>query len=146
MIYDLSINNEKQQAINKFKNLLDKGKKIDLKTKNNKKSISHNAYAHLLFSWFALEYGETMSYVKQEIFKKIVNPEIFKTDYVNVKTGEVREEWRSFAELDSLETSLSIDRFRDYSSREAGIYLPDPNDMVFINEIEKQVENNKQYI
>mgnify|MGYP003330810326 CR=1 FL=1 len=42
--------------------------------------------------------------------------------------------------------SLSIDRFRDYSSKEAGIYLPEPNDLSILKDIEKQITNNKQYL
>jgi hypothetical protein len=143
MIYNLSINHEKEQAITRFKYLLDNDKKVELKVKHPKKSVSHNSYAHLLFSWFALEYGETMEYVKQEIFKKLVNPAIFKTEFVNEKSGEVREALRSFADLDSGETTIAIDKFRTWSSKEAGIYLPEPNDMAFLEEIEKQVNNSK---
>lgn len=146
MIYDLSNNIQREQAKTRFAHLLETKKKIDLTVKHPKKSISHNSYAHLLFSWFALEYGEEMEYVKQEIFKKIVNPDIFKTEYVNQITGEIREDWKSFADIDSGETSLSIDRFRDYSSKEAGIYLPEPSDLAFLEEIERQVNNNKKYL
>lgn len=146
MIYNLSIDYEKQQAVTRFKNLLDKGKKVELKVKHPKKSVSHNAYAHLLFSWFALEYGDTMEYIKQEVFKKLVNPVIFKTEFVNEKTGEVRESWRSFADLDSGEATIAIDRFRTWSSKEAGIYLPEPGDIAFLEEIEKQISNQSKYL
>ena len=146
MIYDLSNQMEKQSAIHKFKNLLDKGNRVELKAKNPRKSIQHNAYAHLLLSWFGLNYGEPMQYVKQEIFKKLVNPEIFKTEYTNPISGEVREDWRSFADIDSGQTSTAIDRFRMWSSKEAGIYLPEPTDLAAINEIEKQVNNNSKYL
>lgn len=146
MIYDLANNMEKESAIHRFKNLLDKGKRVEIKTKHPRKSVSHNAYAHLLFSWFALQYGDTMDYIKQNIFKQLVCPEIFKTKYTNPKTGEIREAWRSFAELDSGETTIAIDKFRTWSSKEAGIYLPEPSDMAALNEIEKQVNNNSKYL
>ena len=146
MIYNLSVSHEKEQAVTRFKNLLDNGKKVELKVKHPKKSVSHNAYAHLLFSWFALEYGDTMEYIKQEIFKKLVNKELFKTEYVNEKTGEIRIAWRSFAELDSGEATIAIDKFRTWSSKEAGIYLPEPNDIAFLEEIEKQISNQSKYL
>ena len=75
------------------------------------------------------------------MFKKIVNPQIFRTEYVNCKTGEIREAWRSTASLDTKEMTTAIDNFRDYASKEAGIYLPTPDDLVYLNEIEKQVNN-----
>ena len=146
MIYNLSVSHEKQQAITRFKNLLENGKKVELKVKHPKKSVSHNAYAHLLFSWFSLEYGDTMEYVKQEIFKKLVNKDLFKTEYTNEKSGEIRIAWRSFTELDSGEATIAIDKFRTWSSIEAGIYLPEPNDLAFLEEIEKQVSNQSKYL
>jgi len=146
VIYNLSIQHEREQAKTRFQFLLDNSKKIDLKVKHPKKSVSHNAYAHLLFSWFALEYGETMAHIKKEMFKKIVNPDLFLTEYVNKKTGEIRQDLRSFADLDSGETTIAIDRFRTWSSKEAGIYLPEPSDLIFLEEIEKQINNNDKYL
>lgn len=146
MIYELTKRFDRDRAVQKFKKAMDNESRIEIKLKHPKKSIQHNAYAHLLFSWFGLEYGETMEYVKQEIFKKIVNPDLFKTEYVNLKTGEIREDWKSFADLDSGQTTIAIDKFRTWSSKEAGIYLPEPTDLAAINEIEKQVINNSKYL
>ena len=73
--------------------------------------------------------------------KKIVNPQIFKTEFANRKTGEIREEWRSTADLNTKEMSIAIDNFRDYASREWGIYLPQANEVVYLQEIEKQIKN-----
>jgi hypothetical protein len=36
-------------------------------------------------------------------------------------------------------------RFRDYASKEAGIYLPEPSDLVLLQEIEIQI-NNQNYL
>lgn len=146
MIYELTKRFDRDRAVQKFKKAMDNESRIEIKLKHPKKSIQHNAYAHLLFSWFGLEYGETMEYVKQEIFKKIVNPDLFKTEYINLKTGEIREDWKSFADLDSGQTTIAIDKFRTWSSKEAGIYLPEPTDLAAINEIEKQVINNSKYL
>lgn len=100
---------------------------------------------HVLFGFFAAEYGETMDYIKQEMFKKIVNPEIFKTEYANKVTGEVRVAWRSTSDLDTGELTIAIDRFRDYASKEAGIYLPEPNEEDFLKSCEIEIERTKQY-
>lgn len=139
---ELSIN----QAKSKLEYHIKKGSTIEIIEKRKKKSVSHNAYAHLLFGWFALSYGETTEYVKQEIFKKVVNPDLFKTERINKVTGEVRQAWKSFADLDNKQTSIAIDRFRNWSSKNAGIYLPEPSDLVAINEIENQINQNKQYL
>lgn len=131
------------RAVDKIKHLVKHKKVFEIKEKRKRRSISQNNYLHLILSWFALETGYTMEEVKQEIFKKIVNPNTF---YEGEFGRIVRiERWRSTANLNTAEMTLCIDRFRDYSSKEAGIYLPEPDDLSLISEMEKEIENNKQY-
>lgn len=141
MIFNASNEFDIQRAKERLGYLIDKKKTFEITEKKPKRTYSQNNYIHLLFAWFALEYGETPEYVKQEIFKKLVNPQIFLTEYVNYKTGEVREAWRSTADLNTKEMTTAIDNFRDYASKEAGIYLPTPDDLNSLNEIERQVNN-----
>ena len=141
MIFNASNEFDIQRAKERLGYLIDKKKTFEITEKKPKRTYSQNNYIHLLFAWFALEYGETPEYVKQEIFKKLVNHEIFLTEYVNYKTREVREAWRSTADLNTKEMTTAIDNFRDYASKEAGIYLPTPDDLNSLNEIERQVNN-----
>ena len=141
MIFNASNEFDIQRAKERLGYLIEKKKTFEITEKNPKRTYSQNNYIHLLFAWFALEYGETPEYVKQDIFKKLVNPQIFLTEYVNYKTGEVREAWRSTADLNTKEMTTAIDNFRDYASKEAGIYLPTPDDLNSLNEIERQVNN-----
>lgn len=141
MIFNASNEFDIQRAKERLGYLIDKKKTFEITEKKPKRTYSQNNYIHLLFAWFALEYGETPEYVKQEIFKKLVNPQIFLTEYANYKTGEVREAWRSTADLNTKEMTTAIDNFRDYASKEAGIYLPTPDDLISLNEIERQVNN-----
>jgi len=143
MIFDTSIPFENQQAAERFLWLQNKGKVIELKEVRPKRSISQNSYLHLVLTWFAINYGERMDYVKQVFFKQVVNPEIFRTEFVNQKTGEIREDWKSTAELDTKEMTTAIDRFRSWSAKEAGIFLPEPSDMVAINHIEKEIKKQE---
>ena len=141
MIFNASNEFDIQRAKERLGYLIEKKKTFEITEKKPKRTYSQNNYIHLLFAWFALEYGETPEYVKQEIFKKLVNPQIFLTEYVNYKTGEVRAAWRSTADLNTKEMTTAIDNFRDYASKEAGIYLPTPDDLISLNEIERQVNN-----
>ena len=141
MIFNASNEFDIQRAKERLGYLIEKKKTFEITEKKPKRTYSQNNYIHLLFAWFALEYGETPEYVKQEIFKKLVNHEIFLTEYVNYKTGEVRAAWRSTADLNTKEMTIAIDNFRDYASKEAGIYLPTPDDLNSLNEIERQVNN-----
>jgi hypothetical protein len=144
MIYNPSNPLDVSRSIEKIKYFIGNNKVFELTEKRTKRTISQNAYLHLLFGWFALETGYTTEEVKQEIFKKIVNSNTF----YEGEFGELIkiERWRSTANLDTQELTLCINRFRDYASKEAGIYLPEPNDLALIQEIEIQIKNNPNYL
>lgn len=146
MLYDTSNELDKNRAIERFKFLLNKGKIIELKEKRKIRSISQNSYLHLILSWYALEMGETLEYTKREIFKKQVNPDLFIYEFINRKTGEIREELKSSTLLDTKEMTTAIDRFRNFASISCGIYLPEPEDLVNLREMERQIANQKQFL
>lgn len=134
----------------KFNSRSDKLKKdekfVELKVIHPTRSDQQNKYFHVLVGFFAAEYGETLEHVKQEMFKKIVNRKLFLTEYVNKVTGELREAWRSSKDLDTGEMTIAIERFRNYASKEAGIYLPEPNEEDFLRSCEIEIEKNKHYL
>lgn len=147
MIFDGTQPFDRERAAERLQWLLNKEKTFELKVINGRRSIRQNSYLHLILQWFALEYGETTEYVKQYFFKKVVNRELFQTEHINEKTGEIREDWKSTAVLTKNELTTAIDRFRVWSSREAGIYLPDPSDLASINSMELQIKkSNKTFI
>lgn len=57
---------------------------------------------------------------------------------------EQKTSWRSTADLDTKELTTAIDRFRNYSSKEAGIYLPEPSDLAkgLYSEIKDKVKSS----
>lgn len=144
MIYNPSKPLDVKRAKASLEHYIQKGKTFELRHKKERRSIPQNSYMHLLFSWFALETGYTAEEVKQDIFKKVVNPNMF-YDGEHGQLVKI-ERWRSTASLSKDELTLAIDRFRNYSSAEAGIYLPEPSDLVAIREIEIQIENSKTYL
>ncbi len=146
MIFNGASELDRKRAIQRIEFFFLKGKTFELTERKERRSIRQNRYLHLILGWFALEYGERIDYVKLEIFKKQINPDIFKTTHANHQTGEIREDWKSTADLDTGQTTIAIDRFRNYSAKEAGIYLPEPKDLAQLQEIENQLENNKQYL
>lgn len=146
MIYNPANEIDVQRSVDKLKYFIKKKKVFELKQKQVSKTYPQIKYVHLIMSWFALEYGETMEYIKLEYFKKIVNPTIFEFEFINRKTGEVRMEYRSLADVTKDELTLAINRFRDFSSKEAGIYLPEPKDLAILQQIEIEINNNKQYL
>ncbi len=140
MIYKTTNIHHRQRAIERFKFLLDKKATIELTEKKPKRTIKQNSYLHLILGWFGFEFGYTLEEVKQDIFKKIVNPVIF----YEGEFGELVpiQRWRSTASLDTRELTIAIDNFRDYASREAGIYLPSPDEKDFLDEIYIELKNN----
>jgi hypothetical protein len=146
MILDATKQFDIERARTRLEKLIENKSKFELTEKKPVRSVSQNAYLHLIIGWFAIEYGETIDYVKRMIFKKLVNPKIFIFERENTKTKEKRKELRSSANLDSAEMTTAIDRFRDYSSKEFGVYLPEAGEMDFLNEIKTQIENNKNYL
>lgn len=146
MKYNLKNPIDQQKFKDRVNSLFAKGEYVELRKINMERSLPQNSYLHLLIGWFAVEYGETTEYVKDEIFKKKVNKEIFKTEFVNRKTGECRTGWRSTKALDTKEMTLAIDRFRDFSSKEAGIYLPQPNEKEYLKQVQIEMERAKNYI
>lgn len=141
MIYKTQNTHHRKRAITRFEQLLKNGATIELTEKKPKRSISQNRYLHLILGWFAYETGYTLQEVKQYIFKQLVNPAIF-------YDGEVGElvpvqRWRSSADLDTKELTIAIDKFRDYSSSTAGIYLPEPKDLATLVDLEIELKNNK---
>lgn len=141
MIYDSTSKFDCERAITVLKGFIAKGKKFELKAKHPKRSISQNSYLHLILTWFGLGTGYTLEEVKQDIFKKHVNPQLFYEgefgDLIKI------ERWRSTASLDTAEMTLAIDRFRNFSSIECSIYLPEPGDLAVLQELEIEISKHK---
>lgn len=134
MIYDLS----KQIDVERYKkrsNALLEEQTVVTLTKKVKRSLRQNGYLHLILGWFAIETGYTAKEAK-EIYKDL-NYE----HYVYNKNGKVFK--RSSAELNTTEMTSSIEKFRDYSAREADIYLPEPNEEKFLQEIEIEMQRQR---
>lgn len=133
MQYDLTSELDRARFQEKVAYYLTHEKKIELTQRREKRTIDQNSYLHLIFSWFGLETGYTKDEVKQEIFKRDVCSDIFA-----VKKGD-RVIYRSTAELDTLEMTICIDKFRNWSALE-GIYLPSPDEKDNLNEISYRVK------
>ena len=144
MIYDL----KNPYDIGKFKDrvveLINQRAVVDLTKKNPNRSLSQNAYLHLILGFFACEYGCSLDYVKREFYKKVCNKPIFERKKT-AKNGEIIIELRSSRDLDKEEMTLSIERFRNWSAAE-GIYLPDANEHHLMDYMRREINRNKEFI
>lgn len=134
MLYDLSKEIDLQRADKRFKQLSEQRTVIELK-KKVKRSTSQNSYLHLILGWFAIETGYTLSEAKL-LYKNLSN-EI----YWYRKRNE--SFYRSSADLTTKEMTESIEKFRNWSSATAKVYLPEPSDLNFLQEIEIEMSKHK---
>lgn len=144
MLYDLRNPLDRERFKRRCNVLYQKQGIVDLSEKTQR-SIQQNKFLHLLLGYLAMETGNTLDYVKEVFYKRTANKELFLREKEDEILGKV-EYLRSSADLSKEEMTLSIDRFRDWSSQTAGIYLPAANEQEFLASIEYELSKYKQWI
>ena len=124
---------------------LEKGGVVEIKKRHHQRSKSQNSYLHLILGYYASEFGYSIEEVKMDVFKRVCNADIFVRERKN-KRGVIVRYIRSSASLDTAEMTTAIERFRNYSAMEAGLYLPAPDERDAIVEAEKQVARYAEYL
>lgn len=145
MIYNLSSPLDKANFLLRAKKLAESGVIVDLTEKKPRRSLSQNKYLHVILAYFGAQTGNTLEWVKQQYYKKLVNPDLFIREKEDKYLGNIKV-LRSSADLDTSEFSLSVERFRNWASQEAGIYLPSSDEYIIIQQMEIEIERNKDYI
>lgn len=143
--YDLSNPLDKANFILRANKLAEGEKIVELKEKKPRRTLNQNSYLHICLSYFASQTGNRMEWVKQQYFKKTVNPSIFirqKEDKLIGTTSYLR----SSADLDTEEMTTAVERFRNWASMEAGIYIPSPEEHLLVSQMETEIERNKEFI
>lgn len=140
-------NNELQavQARMRLEKLIKDGKVFELTEKKPKRSLPQNSYLHVLLGYFAAQTGNTLEWVKREYYKKLVNPTTFIRTKEDRFMGVVKY-LRSSADLGTAEMTTTIDRFRNWSASEVGIYLPSPDEERLLHLAQIEIEKNKEFI
>lgn len=144
MKYDLSNELQRGNFHLRAARLMEKGCVVELK-ECKVRSVRQNSFLHVALGYFAAQTGNTLEYVKQYYYKRLVNPDIFRREMDDKFLGHI-EVWRSSASLTQEEMSLSIDRFRNWSASEAGIYIPSPDDARLVQLMEIEIEKYKEYL
>ena len=145
MIYNLN-NEADRQPFREFgKKLMDKRCVVELKERKPKRSIPQNSYLHFCLAYFASEFGYGLEEVKYDIYKRMVNKDIYTRVRKN-RRGQDVVYMRSSRDLDTNEMSITIDRFRNYSMNAAGLYIPEPHEEDAFVEAEKQIAEFERYL
>lgn len=145
MVYNLSNQLDVQNAKTRLELLIKRGCIVELTEKKQKRTLNQNAYLHLLLGYFASQTGNTLEWVKQQYYKKLCNPDLFIGEREDLFLGRVKYV-RSSADLRTDEMNLSIERFRNWSAAEAGIYLPEATSEAEIAALQVEVERYKTYL
>lgn len=145
MTYDLNNILDKERFKRRVNQLYKAGEVVELTAKKPKRTLPQNAYLHLILGWFALETGNTLHFVKQGYFKRLVNPDIFVQEVEDGYLGRVKV-LKSSIDLNTAEMTTAIERFRSWASQEAGIYLPSPDEQAFLQAIEIEMLKQKEYL
>jgi hypothetical protein len=146
MYYDLENEIDNQRFDKRIEYLKKKKAKINLTEYFPKRTIQQNKYLHLLLTWFAIERGHTVDYVKDEYFKKTANKDTFVREITDTLTGEQTKILRSSSDISTKEMSDCIERFRNWAADTAGVYLPEANEDKFLTYIQNESERYRQYI
>lgn len=144
MLYDLTNPLDRDRFKRRCNALFTKQGIVEL-TEKTQRSSQQNRYLHLLLGYLAMETGNELDYVKEIFYKRAANKELFVREKDDQILGKV-EYLRSSADLSKEEMTLSIDRFRNWSSQTAGIYLPTANEQEFLASIEYEMSRYKQWI
>ena len=145
MIYNTSNPLDKANFQLRAKKLAESGVIVDLTEKKPRRSLSQNKYLHVILAYFGTQTGNTLEWVKQQYYKKLVNPDLFIREKEDKYLGRIKV-LRSSADLDTAEMSLSIERFRNWAAQEAGIYIPSADEAILIQQMEIEIERNKEFL
>ena len=145
MIYNLDKRIDQERFKRRCNALYKQKVIVELTQKKERRTLPQNAYLHLILGWFAIETGNRLEFVKQEYFKRHINPDIFLVEVEDKHLGKVLV-LRSSRDVDSAEMTTAIDRFRTWASQEAGVYLPSPDEQDFLREIEVEIYRNNEYL
>ena len=144
-LYNLSNEYDLQNFKEKCNEMVHKKAYVELKNKLTTRSLAQNSYCHVLLGYFGSEFGMTIEQVKYDFFKRKCNKDIFERTRTN-KRGQQVTYIRSTTELDKGEMTTAIERFRNYSASECGLYLPSPHESEMLFYAQQQIESNKEFL
>ena len=144
-LFNLSNPLDNANFLLRAKKLAESGKIVELTEKKPRRSLPQNKYLHVILAYFGTQTGNTLEWVKQQYYKKLVNPDLFIREKEDKYLGKIKV-LRSSADLDTEEMSLSIERFRNWAAQEAGIYIPSADEAILIQQMEIEIERNKEFL
>lgn len=145
MMYDLNNPLHRESFKVKANALVKKGVIVELTEKKPQRSENQNKYLHVALGIVALEFGETMEYVKEYYFKRLCNRDLFVIQKEDKRIGMTIADTRSSADLSTAEMTTALERFRNWAAGE-GCYIPSPDEHRAVQMMEVELSRNRQFL
>lgn len=146
MLYDLSIELQAENFKKRCNALFKKRCVVELTERKPQRTLRQNAYLHAALGYFGLQFGYRIEEVKDWYFKETCNGDLFIRKVTDVITGEERKILRSSSDLTTDEMTLAIERFRNWASDVAGVYIPSPDEHRLVEQMEMETQRAKLYL
>ena len=147
MIYNLKQHIDRDKFKKRCNELFKAGRRVELTIKENK-TLQQIRYLHLIIGWVSVSVGVSFDFAKVEYFKRMANYDLFFHGEEDPLYDKVKIMIRSTSTLTTSEMTEAIERFRNWSAMteagHPGVYLPEPNERDYLNEIEAEIERNKK--
>ena len=143
MLYNLKDQLSRKRFSIRVKALWDAGAVVEL-TDKRRRTNQQNRYLHVAIGILAMETGNSLETIKQEVFKRMVNPDLFIVEREDPILGHIQT-LRSSRDLDKEEMSTAIDRYLRFCS-DNGVYIPSPEEEDMLREAEYEIANIEQYL
>ena len=142
MLYNLNDEYSRNKFAARVRYLWEKRALVEL-TDASKRSAQQNRYLHVCLGIIAVETGNSLEVVKQQLYKEIICPDIYVTIKDDPILGPVKI-IKSTAKVKKEKMSESIDRLRKFAA-EHGIYIPSPEDEAKLAQAEMEISNAQKY-
>lgn len=145
-VYDLNTEIDRERYRRRAEALFAKRALVELAEHKPRRSLSQNAYLHLLLGEFAMQTGNRMEYVKRVYFKRECNAELFVRSQVDPLTRKEVAVLRSSRDLSTGEMTTAIERFRNWAAEVAGLDLPDAEDRAWLDFIAREMQHQRVWL
>ena len=146
MLFDLSNDLHSENFKKRCNMLYNKKCVVELTEKKPQRTIRQNSYLHAALGYFGLQFGYGDEEGKGWYFKETCNAELFVRSVTDRITGKERKVLRSSSDLSTDEMTLAINRFRNWASDVAGVYIPSPDEHRLVQQMEIETQYSKPYL
>lgn len=141
MLFIPQSENDKQRAHEYVNYCFERGSPVNITRYSPRRTNRQNRYMHCIIGIVAVATGHTLEEVKQNIFKLLVNRDIF-----FLGEDKFGPKLRSSKDISTALMSTAISRYRFFCQTELGIYIGDIEDDLFMTYCEQQIEKDKDFL